>query len=493
MMDRLSNIARLALLPLLLAVYPALFHYANNVLISLLPSLLRMLLLHSLLALGLYLLFLIPYRQHAIRAAISTFIFLVFFHTYGILYSYLLKLDIIQIEHYTLLPLFVLIAIYTSWLVVKIGDAHLQRLWTSGTLILSIIVVFNIIRIAPHELGKAQQTALAATSSASEVDISSLSAEYPDIYYIVLDEFSGFEPMRQYWNYHGVDDFKQYLEDRGFFVAEQTHGLSQVTLYELATRLNYEKYPCCREYRTYFAAIADSQVMRFLKTKRYTTVTFDQTESVIPADLPVQADYSYSNAPDSARPSSLLDDFGILVINNTMLRVFSNIYEPLIVAPGIEAHKNMLFFTLDKMKDLNEIPSPKFVYVHLLLPHMPFIFDQHGTVIATNYNTNWNDYLGNYIYSISYTQEMIENIFSQADPKRPPIIILQSDHGARNQIYNGNEDALLEDFPEEYKTWILYTLYIPGYDTSSLPQDINPINTFPIIFNYLFDANVPLQ
>ncbi len=88
---------------------------------------------------------------------------------------------------------------------------------------------------------------------------------------------------------------------------------------------------------------------------------------------------------------------------------------------------------------------------------------------------------------------MIENIFSQADPKRPPIIILQSDHGARNQIYNGNEDALLEDFPEEYKTWILYTLYIPGYDTSSLPQDINPINTFPIIFNYLFDANVPLQ
>jgi hypothetical protein len=491
MVNRTWNAIKPAFLPFLLAIYPAFFHYANNVVITLLPSLLRIVVYSFLLAVVVYIAFLLFYKHQPARASVAAFVFLIFFNSYGILYSYLLKLDILQIEHYSLLPLFILTAVYVSWLTAKINVSLLTRFSTGASLILAGLILFNIIRIIPHEVEKERQTALAA--STPTVNHSSSNQTYPDIYYIVLDEFSGFEPMRKYWNYQGVDEFKQFLEQRGFFVAEQSHGSSIVTLYELATRLNYQEYPCCNELRTYFAAIADSRAMRYLRDKGYTTVTFDQSESVFPADIPVQADYSYSSAPDSIPPSTLIDDFGILVINNTMLRAFSNIYEPFFVAPGLEAHRNMLFFTLDKMKNLNEVPSPKFVYVHMLLPHMPFLFDQNGVVIATTFNSNWNDYLGNYIYSIDYAKEMITNILSQADPENPPIIILQSDHGARNQIYYGNEETLLKNFPEEFKTSILYTLYIPGYDTSSLPQDINPINTFPIIFNYLFDAKIPLR
>jgi hypothetical protein len=394
------------------------------------------------------------------------------------------------VEHYSLLPAFILAAIYASWLMAKIDDASLARLWTAGVLILGVLAIFNIFRIIPHELAKAQHT----TSPVSAATVNGSSSQvYPDIYFIVLDEFSGLEPMREYWHYQGVNEFKQSLENKGFFVAEQSHGMSIVTLYELATRLNYEDYPCCNEWRNYFAAIADNRAMRYLKTKGYTTVTFDESESAFPTDLPMQTDYAYAGAPNSAQPSGLLDDFGILVVNNTMLRVFSNTYEPLVTVPAVKAHIDMLFFTLDKMKDLDEISSPKFVYIHLLLPHMPFIFDKNGTVITTTYNTNWNDYLGNYIFSLNYAEKMINNILSQADDRRPPIIILQSDHGARNQIYYGNEETLLQNFPEEFKTSILFALYMPGYDTSSLPQDIKPINTFPIVFNYLFKADIPLR
>jgi hypothetical protein len=51
----------------------------------------------------------------------------------------------------------------------------------------------------------------------------------------------------------------------------------------------------------------------------------------------------------------------------------------------------------------------------------------------------------------------------------------------------------LDDFPEEYKTSIVFTLYIPGHDTSNLPKDIDPIDTFPIVFNYLFDDNISFK
>ena len=490
MVNRVRNIIKLALLPLLIAVYPTLFHYANNVVITLLSSLWRMLVFNFLVAVIIYIIFLIFYSSSPIRASIAAFVFLTFFNSYGIIYSYLLKLDLIQIEHYSLLPVFILTSIYASWLIAKSNDVSLTRFWTTATLIAGVLVILNVFRIIPHELAKAQHTTLPVHTSV----INSPSGQmYPDIYYIVLDEFSGLEPMREYWHYQGVNEFKQFLEKKGFFVAEQSHGMSIVTLYELATRLNYQDYPCCNELRTYFGAIANNRVMRYLKTKGYTTVTFDESESVFPTDLPMQADYSYASAPPSTGSSGLLDDFGILVVNNTMLRAFSNIYEPLITVPAVKAHIDMLFFTLDKTKNLNEASSPKFVYIHLLLPHMPFIFDKNGTVITTTYNTNWNDYLGNYIFSLNYTEKMINNILSRADPRRPPIIILQSDHGARNQIYYGNEETLLQNFPEKFKTSILFTLYIPGYDTSSLPQNIKPINTFPIVFNYLFKTDIPLR
>jgi hypothetical protein len=90
-------------------------------------------------------------------------------------------------------------------------------------------------------------------------------------------------------------------------------------------------------------------------------------------------------------------------------------------------------------------------------------------------------------------EKLIDNILLNANPARLPIIILQSDHGARNQNTGSFGSAILENYPEDFKTSILFALYLPGYDTSAIPQDIDPINTFPIVFNYLFNANIPLK
>jgi hypothetical protein len=88
---------------------------------------------------------------------------------------------------------------------------------------------------------------------------------------------------------------------------------------------------------------------------------------------------------------------------------------------------------------------------------------------------------------------MIDNILADADPDNPPVIIIQSDHGARN-IKVGKPGGLsLDDYPMEFSTHILNLMYIPGYDMSQIPQDINPINTFPIVFNFLFHTDIPLR
>jgi hypothetical protein len=117
------------------------------------------------------------------------------------------------------------------------------------------------------------------------------------------------------------------------------------------------------------------------------------------------------------------------------------------------------------------------------------MFTREGDIEFGHF-TDWNYYLDNYVYSINVAQEMINNILLASDSATPPVIVLQSDHGARME--SNVESIFLPNYPEEYKTLIMNALYIPGYDYSTLPEDLDPINTFPIIFNYLFDTNIPL-
>lgn len=477
-----------SLLPFFMAIFPALFHYGNNATILIYPSLLRMMALNALIAIIIYGLIL-TLKKQVVESANAAFIFLIFFNTYGILYDYLLKLDIFRIEHFTLFPLFMLFAIYASWLISKPKTEHSFSFWNSLTFIVGMLILFNGIKIIPTEIKKIADQPLMTLTPVSQ---NSSAQGYPDIYYIILDEFAGFEPMREYWHNRKVDDFVRFLKSKGFFIAEQSHGSSIYTLHQMASRLNLKEYPCCGQqyYESYYDPLANSEVMRYLKSKGYSTVVLSELSRYFPAVHPFLVDYSFEyqhNVPVDL--GVLFDDFGILIADNSMLRVFSKIYVN--KSPNIARHINMIRYTLNKITDMPEVASPKFVYAHLMLPHNPFVFDEKGNVIDPEFYTNWNYYLGHYNYSMQVAQQMVENILSKADPNRPPIIILQSDHGARN--LSGPNTINLLNYPKKYNTHIMFTLYMPGYDTSGLPQDINPINTFPIVFNYLFNANIPLK
>jgi hypothetical protein len=186
----------------------------------------------------------------------------------------------------------------------------------------------------------------------------------------------------------------------------------------------------------------------------------------------------------------LFDDYGVLVADNTMLLAFSKFYK--INNPVYKQHRGMIYYTINHVS-ARDIQSPKFVYVHLMLPHVPFMFDENGNVIDQQQFLNWENYLGNYKFAMSVAEKLVSNIMAGSKPGRTPVIILQSDHGARNKDTGNTTGEGLPNYPEEFKTNIMFALYLPGYDTSTIPQDVNPINTFPIVFNDLFNAGIPLK
>jgi hypothetical protein len=476
-------------LPFSMAVFLPLFHYGNNAALLLLPSLVRMILLSVILSAVLYAIFWAITRK-PFEAANATFVFLIFFHTYGMVYDYFLTFNNELVRHRVIFPLFMLSALAAAWFVSRIKTSSSIAVWKNLNFIVSALIVFNIVRIIPVEakkIARSTPTEVVVTSSSSQIQ------EYPDIYFIVLDEFSGFEPMREYWKNPRVDDFADFLTSNGFFVAEQSNSSSIKTLHQMATRLNYEEYPCCegKYNELYYEKISDNRVMKYLKSRGYSTVAIEELTEFIDAATPVGADHTFNYNSNAAEGAFILfDEFGRLVAANSMLRVFPPIYNQGEDLARVE-HRKFIFTTINRVAELEEIPSPKFVYVHLVFPHKPFMFDENGKSIPKRYQSNWNYYLGQYNYSLDLTREMVENILSESDPNRPPVIILQSDHGARN-LKNASTTIILDDFSEEYKTNIMFALYMPGHDLSELPQDVYPTNTFPIVFNYLFDDHIPL-
>jgi hypothetical protein len=75
-----------------------------------------------------------------------------------------------------------------------------------------------------------------------------------------------------------------------------------------------------------------------------------------------------------------------------------------------------------------------------------------------------------------------------ADSEVPPIIILQSDHSSK--VYNDANPP--GDVKMKLSFPILNAYHLPGEGAEALYPTITPVNSFRVIFNHYFDANLDL-
>lgn len=479
-------------LPIFLAWYPVIFLYNRNVTILELDSLYKPLLVFLILVLALYGAMVFLFKKDFLLAGLATSILLIFFYLYGWVYDTFMRVDLVTIKHYTLLPFMLVLGLYVSGSIAVLLKKHAISVQKVGGYIISGLVIVNLIGIIPTELKKASVETPATPISATEP--SGSTSNYPDIYFFVFDEFAGFNSMRSYWKYTDIDDFSDFLKGKGFYVSEKSKSETISTLTEISNRLNFEEYQTELSEDVYFEAITENDVMLFLKSRGYSIVVFDGARSsfAYPSKPPISADFAYEfDSTVMDEKGVAIDEFGQMVFNLTMLRpAVETLSEN---NPTITKHRSAVLYTFEKVANLDEVPTPKLVYVHVLLPHMPFIFDANGNMVDAKYHQNWNYYLGHYIYSTKLIRDVVNRLQENADPKRPPIIILQSDHGARNKKTGHPDSVNFPDFPEELKHDIMVAMNIPGYDYSKLPSDFKPDNTFPLLFNYLFGADIPLR
>lgn len=477
------------ILPVLVASYPIVYLYSQNVQIVSSSQLVLPLSIAWTGSLILWAIFSLITKDTK-KGGIISAVFVVFFFAYGHMFDWVTSVSALELRHRHFLPITLFIAGYIGYFIAISKKPELFRnVFKISCVVVAFLLVVNIVPIIPVELQKSQMGIhQGSTSSGTASGTADSTAGYPDIYYIVLDEYASFETLETVWGYDN-SEFKNFLEDRGFFVAEKSRTHSLDTLHIMASILNMEYINPDADTLERFSLINDNKVMRLLSTKGYTTVAIDGIKVPYGNKGSINSDYYFDprELTTDNYIHSTYEEFWILAFENTMIKPFQFVFEPNI-RDTMDWHRISRYNEFNQITRLHDIPSPKFVYAHMMLPHTPFVFDKDGNAIDAKDEANYKDkniYLGQLVFATKKTEETIETILKQYPESSPPIIIIQSDHGLR-YLHAGVEEYMPEN--ESYK--VLNTFLLPDYDYQSLDDDIPPIEVLPLVIEYYTNMSV---
>jgi hypothetical protein len=481
----LRSMAGLAL-PLLAAAFPILYLYGINVWVLDLASLKQPLGYSLLVAAAVYAGFFLLQRSVP-SASLSATAFMLFYYTYGLLYNLLMKPDRFPVYHFSLLPLVIALAIYVGFFISHLKPGVAASLKNILLMMSAVLVVYNLAVITPVEIQKAQQKKAPPIPVTGSND--NTGTKYPDIYYIIFDEFAGFPANSAYFHSNTIAQFNTFLQQHHFFVATNSRAVTINTQTEMASRLNLQQYYLSDDPSVTNAVLDNNKVMQVLKSYGYTTAVLNMFFQGI------NADYTLPYDPQQVSGMAA-DQFKQTFFGDTMFNAFSGYF--LSATAAEQKQRDLILYTLNQTVNLpKSVTSPKFVYTHLLMPHEPYIFDANGNLLPPEDNYDNHFYIGQYEYTAKLAEDLITKLLANADPANPPVIIVQSDEGARNiQRRDQNNVVLggvLENYPIDNAYYILNAMYLPGYDTSQLPDNLPPIDTFVVVLNHYLAAGITVD
>ena len=316
-------------------------------------------------------------------------------------------------------------------------------------------------------------------------------ANYPDIYYIIIDSYAGKSTLEDIFKYDN-SKFLSSLETMGFYVAEDANSNYSQTNISLSSSLNMdyidnlvpEKIMENNDYTVLIDLIADNQLLQFLKDKGY-YCTFI-SDGFFGKGV---KGYDKVCLPGNGAFGLGMTNFAVALIQTTAL-------EPFRMIIGADARNDMLY-VFNTLKETPNVPSPKFTFIHSIGMHTPFVFDSTGdSVIGTALYAadEMNYYQKGYIEQLVYLNQLIEDTIEiiLEISESPPVIILQSDHGSSATIKVGDtiEDLTQDQFNE--RMGILNAYFFPDKDYSSVYESVSPVNSFRLVLNRFFGTDLQI-
>lgn len=500
-MDRLS---RLPFHPIIFTTYPILALLATNIVEVEIKIVMRPLLI-SLASTVIVLLIVRLVSKDWRKAALVTTLLLMLFFSYGHLYQLLKTISFLGMNigrHRYLMLAYGAVFVIGLWLILKkMGD--ISKVTQALNLMGIVLLIYPLFRITNYSLqvsaGRRISDEFATTSTQLEIPDSGF---LPDIYYIILDTYTRADALRDDFGFDN-SPFLEELRSIGFYIADCSRSNYRFTPASVTTTLNMEYLPELHNILTEFG-LDESDVRILLKHSRvrnqleaigYSTVAFEtgfEWTCIDDADVYL----SLTSDPYSVQ---LLDPFEAMLIKSTAALFFSDLqYKSLAAQTSVVTEQineinfpysgfaRRQLFILDQLPRVASFPGPKFVFVHITIPHHPLIFGPDGEILTdTGYYggkagvpINREYYRKGYVNEVQFINsrmlDIVRTIIAQS--RTPPIIIIQGDHGARR----GDRFQILNVY------------YLLGEDNPILYSSITPVNSFRVVFDTYFGTEYGL-
>ena len=304
----------------------------------------------------------------------------------------------------------------------------------------------------------------------------------PDIYYVILEEYGGGRTLKDRFGFDNTP-FLDALTRAGFDVAADATANYPRTALSVASSLNMR-------YLDFLTARAGTNVVGGATLKRM--MRYNRVGRLLES-----LGYRYYQIGSRWTPT----ETSPLARNITFggQAPFARVVE---AATGIrpEAGEGFrrrewkrILFQFAALEGAPELPGPKFVFAHLLIPHDPYVFDRRGRYVSEEEAARHSK-IHDYLQEVEYANRRVEGVLARlldVAPDRQPVIVIQADEGP----YQGapttwtaqpDPDALRRKFP------ILNAYHLPGPRPTGVYPTITPVNTFRLIFDRYFAAKLDL-
>jgi hypothetical protein len=369
-----------------------------------------------------------------------------------------------------------------------------QRLVTYLNLVMLLLLIFPMFELLS---GVVNGSALAGASSEPEYtnvgDLQIDCSHTPDIYYIVLDGYGRGDMLAELFAYDN-QPFLDELEGKGFFIADESYTNYIHTLHSIPSSFIFdfvdppEGGAAGRKFIKQL--MREKSVMAVLDQCGYQTISI---KSGYYLTNQLQVDLNLERGLGAS-------EFENLLLADTPLDVMSDVLNMDPPEHSYEGHRQRVLYSFNQLAQFHNLPGPKFVFAHILTPHPPFVFDRYGNPTqpdrsyylgdAEDYKGELDEYLAGYPEQMRYINrkliQMIDSILEGSSS--PPIIILQGDHGPGSRLF---WDKPLDSCLWE-RTAILNAYHLPGEGANALYPSISPVNSFRVVLNEYFGADLPL-
>ncbi len=476
----LKNLGPVAWYPFLFAAYSVLGLLANN-LTEARPAAgirpLALVLLGSGILFGLLRLLL----RDGYRAAFVTAAWLLLFAVYGHVYFYVRAKEPVILRTYLLEGAALLLAAAAVFAATR--PKVRMEAWAAPLNVAALVlVVFSLWQIARSEI---EHRAFPAEARETPVETTA-GGSYPDIYYIILDSYTRADTLAAAYGYDN-SAFLSDLEALGFDAAECSMSNYRHTKLSLVSAFNMAYVDGDLDPRITPGGMADapmwnlirsSAAMKYLQARGYRTAAF--------ATGAPWSEWDHADAYFA--PDQSLSDFEILFLETTAFKALEKSGRINLHELSSEHYRERTSLALETLPALPEMDlgGPKFVFAHIIPPHSPFVFAEDGSPVADSSFLNKRGEYSPAQYAAGYTMQttfinnemlrILREIISKSE--RPPVIILQGDHGP---WFLDIENGLT----------ILNAYYLPGR-AAAIPETITPVNTFRLVFDLYFGDNFDL-